>query len=88
MIEARKKAVSVPSSVVQDLVRPLGYVALAARPADPSGLVGTGLIILALCVRGRFPVGPWVTWWAGKGLYLGHYFDIEESAWSDFWERD
>lgn len=81
------RIVHIPNEVVQAAVRPLGYVALADRPANLSGLVGEGLIVLALNVQGGYPVGPWVTWLLKDCLYLGHYSDIEENAWIDFWER-
>jgi hypothetical protein len=79
--------VHIPNEIVQAAVRPLGYVAIADRPAEISGLVGEGLIVLAVHVSGGFPVGPWTTWLLKDGLFLGHYFDIEENAWADFWER-
>ena len=82
--------VHIPNDVVQEILRSnvSGYVAIADRPADPQGRVGDGVVLLALCVINGYPVGPWATWtMKGNSLFSGHYFDVEENAWADFWHR-
>lgn len=72
-----------PPEVFPELTK-LGYKVLRVKSAVANGLVGRGVIVLAVHKDG----GPWATWYVGNaGPVAGHYFDIEKNAIEDFESR-